>query len=475
MLQDKHAVPTVKVVALGLTEQEVELIRRTGTPVLSLSFAAEEDLRRACSEDNHIVVVLSQGNSDVDLEEFASSLRRDFCWIPILGVLRRACNKSASRLVKAGADLVVDEANLAEWGDLLEEMRGFKAPKVATCDEQREYWGQNLVGRSWPLRVIGHTIRLVAPRTATVLITGQTGTGKEVVARAIHMASARSTGPMVCLNCAAIPQDLLEAEVFGHVKGAFTGAINHRIGLIQQAHEGTLFLDEISEMPLNLQAKLLRVLQEREFQRLGCSETVQVDIRVIAATNADLAKRVAEGRFREDLYYRLRVVPIHIPPLRERKEDIPLLAEHFITKTCRFEKIAPKSLSNEALELLLDHDWPGNVREMENAISMALTLSGATPRLEVWHFPVLMAPAQVQPPPSILPPEGIDYDHVVTTFRRSLLEQALRAAKGNKSQAAQLLGMKRTTLNNALKLMNLGGDDECLDDGASQKLTAMAS
>src|SRR4051812_27107057 len=241
-------------------------------------------------------------------------------------------------------------------------------------DEEFNQYG--IVGRSRRIQDVIRTAEMVAKTKSTVLITGETGTGKEMVARAIHFHSSQRENPLVKVNCAALPENLLESELFGHVRGAFTGAFQSRMGRFEQAHGGTLFLDEIGDLPLDLQAKLLRVLQEREFQRLGSSETVRVDVRVVAATNCDLDRRMEEGRFREDLYYRLNVVPVEMPPLRRRRDDIPLLAEHFVEKVCRAEGLGIKRLTAEAFDRLSAHDWPGNVRQLENAIEKAVVLSG---------------------------------------------------------------------------------------------------
>src|SRR5258706_7126682 len=228
-----------------------------------------------------------------------------------------------------------------------------------------------LVGSSPALLRMVDVIRLVGSRRATILITGETGTGKEMVARAIHLSSPRANQPMVAVNCNALPENLLEAELFGHVKGAFTGAFQNRVGRFEQAHRGTLFLDEVGDLPLDMQTKLLRVLQEREFQRVGSSETIRVDVRVIAATNVNLLDRIRERKFREDLYYRLNVVPITCPPLRDRAEDIPLLVAHFLNKICQMEEIPEREISLDALEWLAAQPWPGNFRQLENAVEMA--------------------------------------------------------------------------------------------------------
>ena len=312
-------------------------------------------------------------------------------------------------------------------------------------------WDRLLVGGSRQMRQVSHLIRLVGPRRCTVLITGETGTGKEIAARALHLASPRRRAAMVAVNCSALPENLLEAELFGHVKGAFTGAVQNRVGRFEQAQGGTLLLDEIGELPLDLQAKLLRVLQEREYQRLGSSETVQADVRVVAATNCDLAQKIEQGRFREDLFYRLNVVPVHMPSLRERKADVPLLAAHFVEKVCRLEEISIKSLTPEAVERLESYSWPGNVRQLENAVEMAVALSGDHPLLIPADFP-LPAPARAKlseacsDPFVSVPDSGLDFEQTLTRIERSILEQALQKTGGNKKAAAQMLRLKRTTL-----------------------------
>ncbi|MGO9260744.1 MAG: sigma-54 interaction domain-containing protein [Bryobacteraceae bacterium] len=319
-----------------------------------------------------------------------------------------------------------------------------------TEDTAKQDWERLLVGESHPMRQVGHIIRMVGARRATVLITGETGTGKEVAARALHLAGPRRSGPLVAVNCNALPENLLEAELFGHVRGAFTGAHQSRTGRFEQAHGGTLFLDEIGEMPLDLQAKLLRVLQEREFQRLGSSETVRVDVRVVAATNCHLGERMDEGRFREDLFYRLNVVPIHMPPLRARREDIPALAAHFARKICAAERIPLKRLTGEAVDYLGAYAWPGNVRQLENAVEMAIALSGERLPLGPADFPLpemrARAPVPAGLPVVAVPDGGLDYERTLALIERSILEQALQKTGGNKKAAAQMLRLKRTTL-----------------------------
>ncbi len=333
-------------------------------------------------------------------------------------------------------------------------------PVGATLSPSAEPWRKLLIGASPRMQQVAELIRLVANRRSTVLISGETGTGKEVVARAIHEAGNRAQFPFIAVNCGALPETLLEAELFGHVKGAFTGAVANRLGRFEQAHRGTLFLDEIGDMPVSLQAKLLRVLQDREFQRLGSSENVRVDVRIVAATNVHLVERMREGKFREDLYYRLNVVPIPLPPLRERRGDIPLLALHFINRICGAEGIPPKETTRELLDRLSRLEWPGNVRQLENAIEMAIALSGDRGSLSPADFPL---PSRLAGPafsagvnPFIAVPDGgLDFEQMVGSIERNLLEQALNKTKGNKKAAAEMLGLKRTTLSAKLKTLSL--------------------
>jgi transcriptional regulator with GAF, ATPase, and Fis domain len=321
--------------------------------------------------------------------------------------------------------------------------------EAASDRGKREPWRTLIVGNSPAIQETLDIIHLAADRRSTVLITGETGTGKELAAKAIHMASNRAERPMVAVNCAALPEHLLEAELFGHTKGAFTGALNARPGLFDKAHGGTIFLDEIGEMPLALQPKLLRVLQEREFHRLGSSDPVRVNVRVIAASNSDLLEAVAERRFREDLYYRLNVVPLRMPLLRDRISDIPELAEHFLEKVARDEMRPKKRLSPETLDLLMQYSWPGNVRQLEHAIEAATILSGSRMLLTASDFnlPAPRASSAFGAFAALSVPEsGLNFEELISNIERRLLESALVKAGGNKARAADLLGMKRTTL-----------------------------
>jgi len=323
----------------------------------------------------------------------------------------------------------------------------------------------NLIAVAPAMRKMLEQVQAVAPFKTTVLVTGETGTGKEMVARAIHRLSPRAEKPLVALNCAAVPEQLLEDELFGHVKGAFTGAQSARAGRFEQADGGTLFLDEIGDMSLPLQAKLLRVLQEREFEKLGSSRTVSVDVRVVAATSADLMKRIEAGTFRPDLYYRLNVVHLRLPPLRERREDVRALAEHLLAKFCAAAGLPAKSISEEAWAALLNYHWPGNVRQLQNALERASALTGAATEIHLQDLPEevregavalgMSATLKVEAPPTNIPDDGVNFDAVVMQVERDLLLQSLVKAGGNKMRAAQLLNMKRTTFVEKLKRLHL--------------------
>ena len=326
--------------------------------------------------------------------------------------------------------------------------------------EAQESWSRLLIGESQPMRELRAIIRLAGPRQSTVLITGETGTGKERVAQAIHMASRRSGAPIVAVNCGALPEHLIEAELFGHTKGAFTGAVGPRMGRFEQAHRGTIFLDEVGETPLMLQPKLLRVLQERELQRVGSSETLKVDSRIVAASNMNLEQAVAQKRFREDLFYRLNVIPIRVPTLRERRSDIPLLAAHFIEAVCRREDLPQKTLTAEALRKLTEFEWPGNVRQLEHAMEMAAALSGDRETIYLGDIDVhLQSPARELSGAALngdefsvgVPTDDLPFEDLMGKVEKLLLEQALRRHGGNKAKAAKALGLKRTTLLYKLK------------------------
>ena len=311
-------------------------------------------------------------------------------------------------------------------------------------------------GTDGPMQAVAAAVSLVASRSCTVLIEGETGTGKEMVARAIHSTGSRSRGPFIAVNCGAIPEALLEAELFGHTRGAFTGAAQSRTGKFEAAQKGTILLDEIGDMPLSTQAKLLRVLQEKEIERLGGNETIRLDVRVVAATNLDLDERVRAGKFRQDLYYRLNVFQIVLPPLRERSADIPRLAQHFLMAACDREHLPAKTFEFEALEALIRHDWPGNVRELENAVEAAMVRSSMKSSISASDIRISRAPASEVALPDgrfRLPAGGLDYYQAIESLEHDLLTQALARTRGNKSAAADLLRLKRTTLSARMRAL----------------------
>ena len=356
-------------------------------------------------------------------------------------------------------------------------LRSENAYLRAQLDERYRFEG--IIGKSPVMRRLFQLLETVAATGSTILITGETGTGKEIVARAIHHNSPRRSQRFVAFSCSAIPETLVEAELFGHVRGAFTGAVANRQGRFEQAHRGTLFLDEVGTMSAGLQVKLLRALQERSFERVGDSSTTKVDVRVIAATNSDLTRMVADGQFREDLFYRLNVIPVRIPPLRERKEDVPLLVRHFLDKlrseatgsvngtrsptavtsegatggTQVSKPLAPATVSQEAMRRLMSYPWPGNVRQLENVIERVVACSGGRTQIDLDDLPPEIAFAE--PPPSTaavtFPEEGIDLNVVIEGIERDLIRRSLDRTHNNKGRAARLLNLKRTTLVEKLK------------------------
>jgi len=394
--------------------------------------------------------------------------------------------KDAVEAIKRGAwDFVskpfqIDEL-LHVLDSALEQRRLRSENAYLRAQLEERYRFEGIVGKSRPMKLLFQLLETVAPTSSTILITGETGTGKEVVSRAIHQSSPRRMHRFVALNCSAIPETLLEAEIFGHVRGAFTGAVGNRQGRLEQANKGTLFLDEVGTMSPALQMKLLRVLQEREFERVGDSHTIKVDVRVIAATNTDLARMVAAGQFREDLFYRLNVIPVQLPPLRERKEDIPLLVQHFFERFQRQRYAGPErrvsdrgvgervmapgdrnkpfierksfTASQEAMRRLMAYPWPGNVRQLENAIERAVAFSAGRSQIDVGDLPVEIQQAQESALSSVvaLPEDGVDLDAFITGIERELIQRSLERTGGNKGQAAKLLNLKRTTLVEKLK------------------------
>jgi two-component system, NtrC family, response regulator AtoC len=321
-----------------------------------------------------------------------------------------------------------------------------------------KYKFANMIGTSKPMQQVFARMERVLQTDSTILILGESGTGKELVAKAIHYNGPRKEQPFVAINCGAIPADLLESELFGHVRGAFTGAMVDKPGKFEVANNGTIFLDEIATMPMHLQMKLLRVLQEEELERVGSSRKIKLDIRVISATNSNLEEEVKLGNFREDLFYRLNVIPIQLPPLRERREDIPLLVRHFLLSTCRDMGRQLMSVSPEAMQALENYDWPGNVREMENVIERTVALTDGE-MIERKDLPSAMAGAAALDGPALIYPsvtaEGINLLETIGKIERHMIRDALDLSAGIKARAAALLRINRTTLVEKMKRLGM--------------------
>ena len=365
--------------------------------------------------------------------------------------------ENAVAAMKAGAyhyltkpDINLDELELViQRGLAARQLESENTNLRAQLD--RKFGVANIIGEAPAMQQVFDMVQQVAPTRATVLVTGETGTGKELIAHAIHNLSPRKKGPFVAVHAAALPSTLLESELFGHEKGAFTGAVERRSGRFELADGGTLFLDEVGELEPAMQVKLLRALEERSFERLGGTKTLQVDVRVVAATNRDLRKLVAEGKFRDDLFYRLSVVTILLPPLRERREDIPLLVNTFL-KQCAAENNKPATgLTAEAMNLLLAYDWPGNVRELRNTVEQMVVLA-RTPLLTVRDVPAVVRGAADLTKVAVVRPGAT---MTVAEAERHLIQQALKETDGNRTRAAQKIGMSRRTLHRKLKTYNL--------------------
>ena len=320
----------------------------------------------------------------------------------------------------------------------------------------RKYEFNNFVGNSEPMLELFELINRVIETDSTLLIMGESGTGKEVVARTVHYNGPRKNFPFVPVNCGAIPETLLENELFGHEKGAFTGASSMRIGRFETAHRGTIFLDEVSEMSPALQVKLLRVLEDKAFERIGSAKTIKVDVRVVAATNQDLEVALKEKSFREDLFYRLNVIPVQLPPLRDRKNDIPLLIEHFLQVFREKGKKGISGVSSKAMKVFMEYDWPGNVRELENLVERIIILKGRG-KIEPDDLPerLYKKSSLISPKEVVIPEEGVDYADLIARYEREILFNALERSNWIKSKAAKLLSLKRTTLIDKIKRLEL--------------------
>ena len=404
------------------------------------------------------------GGSGLDLLRFAKEIAPDSFFLlmtalPDLDTAVDALNSGADRFVIKDHNYV-DQLRRAV-AEVTESLKWRKEAGYLRRELRRLTGLDNIIGQSSKMKAIFDLIQTVAPQNSRVLITGESGTGKELVARAIHENSARSQTPFITINCGAFPETLLESELFGYVKGAFTGANENRRGLFQAAHGGTLFMDEIGNMNQAMQVKLYRVLQEGKVRPLGSTEEIDVDVRVIAATNKDLEKAIAAGEFREDLFYRLSVIPIHVPSLRERREDIPLLARHFLERFRKEMEKPVKGISPEAMVLLESYDWPGNVRELENTIERAVALETG-PEISARVLPERMNGVSSAVAASLdqadgvqIPEEGIDFEQVVAGTERRYLQAALAKADGVRTKAADILKISYRSFRHYAKKHNL--------------------
>jgi DNA-binding NtrC family response regulator len=401
--------------------------------------------------------------------EFLQAVKRVDARLPVVVMTAYGTVETAVEAMKAGAsDYVLkpfslEEMKLIVYKEL--DVRHLREENVTLREALgKRYEFKNIVARSAGMQEVLGTVERVAPSNSTVLLGGESGVGKDLIARAIHQHSRRAAGPFVKINCTAIPENLLESELFGYEKGAFTGAVSAKPGKFELADKGTIFLDEIGDVPGSIQVKLLRVLQDRDFERLGGTKTLKVDVRVVAATNQDLRAALEEGTFREDLYYRLNVVPINIPPLRNRKEDVPYLVDHFIERFARESGKPIKGITPVAQKLLMEFHWPGNVRELENIIERAVALS-AGDRLDVADIRLDLSPTKLGGADiasfamsggdkAPFPPSGMTLEQ----FDDEMIKEAVRRANGNKSQAARLLGISRNALR--YRLAKLGVPDE---------------
>src|SRR5256714_9284712 len=403
------------------------------------------------------------GQSGVDLLKFAKEIAPGSFFLlmtalPALDTAIAALNSGADRYVIKGHELV-DQLRRAVR-EVSESLKWKKEAGYLKRELRRLTGLDNIIGQSPKMRAIFELIQTIAPQTSRVLITGESGTGKELVARAIHENSQRAQAPFITINCGAFPETLLESELFGYMKGAFTGAAENRQGLFRAAHGGTLFMDEIGNMSLTMQVKLYRVLQEGKVRPIGSTEEDDVDVRIIAATNKDFEKEIAEGRFREDLYYRLSVIPIHVPYLHERKEDIPLLARHFLE---RFRKAMGKpivGISPEVMRKLESYDWPGNVRELENTMERAVALETAT-EISLRVLPDRIAGYSATAlglgvNGSVrFPVEGIDFEKEIANAERNYLQLALEKSSGVRTRAAELLKISYRSFRHYAKKHNI--------------------
>jgi two-component system, NtrC family, response regulator PilR len=424
----------------------------------------EEGFKMYRAEEPDLVLtdVKMPGMSGLDLIRDIHSVNPE---IPIIAITAFASANDAVRAVREGAyDYLSKPFQIEDLRIIIRnalETRRLRRENVELRRSiEKKYRFGDIIGKSPQMMDIFSLISRIAPSKASVLIIGESGTGKELIAKAVHHESSRADRPIVTINCSAIPEPLLESEMFGHLKGSFTGAVATKPGLVEAAHTGTLFLDEVGEIPLSIQAKLLRFLQDREFRRVGDTDEKRIDVRIIAATNKNLETEMGQGRFREDLYYRLNVIRMRVPPLRERDEDIPLLIDHFLKKFCAEQGKKISKISSLALNVLGNYTYPGNVRELENIIERCVTLEQSD-QLTAENLPPKMVEACAPCGPvgdADIPAEGIDLDRALESAEKKLINRALEITGGNRSRAARLLGISFRSLR--YRLVKLGMDSE---------------
>lgn len=429
---------------------------------VDMSYNGEEALKKHTDQE-YDLVLLDLLMPGIDGIEVLKELKKLDPSIVIIIITAYASLESAISAMKMGAfDYVQkpfkhDELLLTVKRAL--ERRKLQEENLRLKDElKKKFSFANIIGKSPLMENVFETIKASAPTRSTILIQGESGTGKELVARAIHQNSARSSCPFIVVNSGSLPPDLLESHLFGHVKGAFTGAVSTKKGLFEAAEKGTIFFDEISSINLETQAKLLRVMQDREFMRLGGTKTLRVDVRVIAATNADLEEAIEQKKFREDLFYRLNVIKIELPPLRDRKEDIPILVKHFLDIYGRENKKEILGVTEDVMEILEDYDWPGNIRELENLIERAVVLTKSKLITRNTLPPFLLAATKEEQQPVLDLNNQLNLKEQIQSYQKIAILEALRKTRGVQKKAANLLGIKPTTLNEMIKRLKINAN-----------------
>jgi two-component system response regulator PilR (NtrC family) len=435
------------------------VLRRDGFDV-AMAASGEEALSVLDADDAVDLVILDimlPGISGIDT---LRAIRIANPNLPVIVITAYSSIDGAIEAMKHGAFHYIpkpfkNEEVILTVNKALEQRRLSKENERLKAELSEKYAYSNIIGKSESMRKVFDLVRLAAPSRSNILIAGESGTGKELVAKAIHHASPRARNAFVTVNSGSLPPELLESSLFGHMKGAFTGAIATKRGLFEVADGGSIFLDEIGNINLDTQAKLLRVIQEKEFMRLGSVDVIKVDVRIIAASNADLTKLMAENRFREDLYYRFNVITITLPPLRRKREDIPLLVAHFLEKYADENKRRVREVTPDAMRILMDHSWPGNVRELENTIERAVVLCTAD-RIGPELLPdSLRYPVQTEQPSMIVPADGLSLKDAVSRYERAMILQSLEMANGVQKKAAELLQLKPSTLNEMMKRLGI--------------------